>query len=602
MFEAYSVAVRLSLVGNLTSGLMALSRQFAHVHGGAVGLRKELDRIKLTLLAGGALAGTGVFGLAMIGKTVHAAKEYAHQLAQLNTVGMTHLEIVRATQAAWRTSYSTPTSTAAENLATIREFRGVFGKTGHAIENMPAIQRLQAVLTVLRGGHSAAHDEAYIIARALETKGAIQHPAEFMTQANAIAKAMVAFGGKVTGTDFLGAFKYGRGATQWWSDDFAYTILPTLIQELKGAGGGGRGGPGSALMSAYAAVVGGAVPQKALKVWQRLGLLDTSKVEWTHAGEAKGLRPGGIKGWEIFQRNPFEFAQKVLIPALHHAGITKDRDIAQTLQYLFPKRNAGFVMSQMVTQGWKFERDQRIIRGASNLSAYQQLLNSDPLMAELALQKQWQNLMTALGYQIMPPLIKATLKLMEVLRPIGQWLYRHQTITQLLVYSFMALSGVMAISGMVMLVTAAFRALGLVPIFAMVGAGGPVLLIAAGLVALGAAIYELYTHWKEVEDFFNPSSWNFNPSSWNFNPSSWNFGQDPKALAGVHYGDNGETRFVPRGGAAAGRGGAANVYMDGHKVGKIISGHQAGAARQQQGTSFFDSTQSPPLPSTIGVF
>src|SRR4051812_36655617 len=101
MFEAYSVGIRLSLIGNVAQGLGALARQFAVVNGGAVALQAQLNRIRLTMLAGGALAGTGIFGLAMVGKTVNAAKDYVHQLAQMNTAGMTHLEIVRATQAAW---------------------------------------------------------------------------------------------------------------------------------------------------------------------------------------------------------------------------------------------------------------------------------------------------------------------------------------------------------------------------------------------------------------------------------------------------------------------------------------------------------------------
>jgi len=39
MFEAYSVGIRLSLIGNVAQGLGALARQFAVVNGGAVALQ-----------------------------------------------------------------------------------------------------------------------------------------------------------------------------------------------------------------------------------------------------------------------------------------------------------------------------------------------------------------------------------------------------------------------------------------------------------------------------------------------------------------------------------------------------------------------------------
>src|SRR5581483_10143561 len=143
----------------------------------------------------------------------------------------------------------------------------------------PVVQQLQAVLQNVRGGN--AKDEAYTVARALEMKGAARNAGQFEAAADLMTKAIIASGGKVTAQDFLTAFKYGRAATLGWDDRFTFGILPTLIQEMKSAGGsGGAGGPGNALMSAYAAVVGGTVPQKALKLWHKLGLLDPSKIVW----------------------------------------------------------------------------------------------------------------------------------------------------------------------------------------------------------------------------------------------------------------------------------------------------------------------------------
>ena len=460
-FDAYKIAISISLVNNVTSGLLGMSSQFTKVHGDAQKLQAQLDKIKLTMIKGGAMLGVGAFGLGMIGKTIEPAKEYTHQLALMNTAGMKHLEIVRATNAAWAASKSVPTSSASENLSTVRELRMVFGDTSHAIENMPVVQQLQAILRDVRGG-GHGKDEAYEVAKALELKGAVKTPEEFKTQADLMAKAIVASGGKVGATDFLGTFKYGRSATAGWSDAFSYTILPTLIQEMKAAGGsGGAGGPGNALMSAYAAVVGGTIPQKSLKIWQQLGLLDPSKIVWDKVGAAKGVAPGGIRGSSEFQANPYQWTQDFLIPALKKAGYQTEAQQKQAMQYLFPNRTAGFVMSQMALQPWKFERDQKLIAGAQGLGAYNQLLKTDPEMAQMAMHKQWESLLAIIGYQIMPVLIKGMLKAIEVMRDLAAFMQKHATAAKILVGAFTGLSAAMAFGGAVLLLKAAFMGLSL---------------------------------------------------------------------------------------------------------------------------------------------
>jgi hypothetical protein len=501
-FETYKVAVRISLISNVAAGLMGMSRQFGKVHGDAEKLNRQLDKIKLTMLQGGALFGVGAFGLNLISKTIAPAKEYTHQLALMNTVGMQHLEIVKATNAAWEATKVAPTSSVAENLAAVRELRMVFGDTQHAIDNMPTIQKLQAILKDVKGG--SARDEAYEIAKALELKGAtrkltgdVESDVEidkaikashmplnaFIHQSDMMTKAIVASGGKVGATDFLGTFKYGRAATAGWSDAFAYTILPTLIQEMKSAGGssGGMGGPGNALMSAYAAVVGGTVPQKALKVWDQLHMLDTSKVVWDKVGSAKGLAPGGIKGSEVFQANPYEWVQQYLVPALQKAGYLTEAQQKQAIQYLFPNRTAGFVMSQFVTQAWKFERDKKLISQAMGLSSYEQLLKTDPELAEQALHKQWNTLMGILGFQIMPVLISTTLKLISVLRSISGFFREHSILAKTLVIGFGALSAAMAFGGTVILLKGAFEGLSL-----MMGTFGVLTKVSGLTAAIGA--------------------------------------------------------------------------------------------------------------------
>lgn len=619
MFEAYSVAIRISLINGVTSGLMNISRAFAKTHGDAEKLKRQLDAIKFKLLAGGVLAGTGLFGLSLIEKTVPAAREYAHQIQQMNVAGMRQVEIAQSVAEAWKAAGAAPTATAAENLKAIRELRMVFGDTQHAIANVVTVQKLQAVLqNAEASGHKLGMgDQAYTVAKALEMRGATRTPGEFTAQSDMMTKAIIASGGKVTPQDFLNNIIYGRRAAYGWDNAFTYTILPTLIQEMKGGGSGGARGPGNALMSAYAAVVGGTIPQKALKVWSELGLIDRSKVVWTKAGEMKGVKPGGISGSEVFQANPYQWAQQVLLPAMQRRGLNSPEQMRQTLQYLFPNRTAS-IMDQMVMQAWKFQRDQRLIQGAQGLGAYNQLVKNDPFMAQQALEAQWTNVKTRLGLAVLPMLITGTVKLTAVLTALSNWMGAHQGMTKGLVLGFTALSAAMAFGGTVMLLSAAFDGLalaasvlaiplgtvaaGLVALMApIIVAAAPILLCVGALAALGIALYEGFKHIDVIKGALT-SFWNWLSSLFTgaidlLTGRSGSNHVTHQDVQGAPYNvqaarqGHAVTHRDAAPGAASPRGRSpyvapvspqkssftGDVHMDGQKVGQVVWRHQADA-------------------------
>jgi hypothetical protein len=485
MFSAYKIGVTVALTNQVSSILGMIGRDFAKTDVEAKRLQATLKEIKLLGASGLLLGGFGFAGLDLVSKLVKPANEYQHQLALMNAAGMTQVEIAKSIGAAWQTTSTVMTSTATQNLAAVRELRMVFrGDTGEAIANMPTVQKLQAVLQSVKG--EGAHDEAYTVAKALELKGAVKDPAQFTTQADMMTKAIIASGGKVGATDFLSAFKYGRTATTGWSDEFAYTILPTLIQEMKSKGGsGGVGGPGNALMSVFAAVVGGTVSQKALKLWEQIGLLDPSKEVFTKTGSLKGIRPGGIRGADDFQSNPFDWVQKFLVPALQKHGYGDEKAMREAIQYLFPARTAGFMITQLAMQPWKFTGDQKIINQAQGLGGFNTLIHQDPNMAYMALAAQWDNLKTAFGISVVPILIPMIGKLTGALNDFARWAQRNPALVDGLVYSFTLLSGSLLFSGTVLTLMAAFKSLSL--IFTLGGLAPGVLTALGGNLGLAAA-------------------------------------------------------------------------------------------------------------------
>jgi hypothetical protein len=615
MFDAYSVAVKLRLVNAVTPGLMTISQQFTKTHRDALALQRQFEKLKLTMLAAGGVAATGFAGLGLIGKTVKAAGEYTHQLAQMRAAGMSNLEVAQATAQAWKSSGEVMTSSATENLAAIRELRMVFGNTRHAMENVSTIQKIQAILAST--GHGG-QGEAYTLAKALEMKGAVRTPGEFTKQADFMSKAIIASGGKVAANDFLSTFKYGRAATQGWSDQFAYQILPTLIQEMKTAGGsgGGAGGPGNALMSAYAAVVGGTIPQKALKVWQQLGLLDAHKIVWNRVGSAKGVAPGGVKGSDLFQENPYLWAQQVLLPAMKAHGYTSEKSMSEVMQYLFTNRTAGFVMRQMTMQGWKFQRDQALINKAIGLKDYNRLAKEDPVLAYQGLQKKWGETKLQLGLEVLPMLIDGTEKLTYFLRDLNTAMRNNPGITKALTVGFTALSAAMAIGGTVWLVVGAFRGLDLVLgmtkgtglIAATTGATTSLGLFARAIGAVGIAA----ALWDETHSPTTKGKWGafWNDTHWLDKRLGLYHGPHDKWDDAWGIGDHGKhgAKGSWGGGASASWSDSpyvrprqqqpqrlqGDVYLNKEKVGKIISDSLADSmSGPQTGFSGFDLRMTP---------
>lgn len=640
MFEAYSIGVKIKLINHASAGLIAMSGAFRRTEQDAAALERRMLSIQKTALKGGLLLGAGGVGLGMVAHMVKPASEYAHQLQLMNAAGMKHLEIVKATSAAWGANRAVPTSTTMQNLESIRELRMVFGDTGHAIQYMPTVQKMQGVLGNLLGKN--AGDEAYTIAKALEMKGAVKDPALFKMQADMMTKAIIAAGGKVGGNDFLSAFKYGRAATTGWNDEFAYTILPTLIQEMKtrGGSGGGAGGPGNALMSMYSAVVGGTVPQKSLKVWEKLGLLDPSKIVWTKTHSAKGVEPGGIVGSAMFQANPFQWTQEVLTPALIKAGYKTPGQQKEALQYLFPNRTAGFVATQMVEQPWKFHRDQGLIKGAMGINAYDTLLKTDPMMAEQALSAQWKSLQAKLAFTILPQLISGFTMLSGGLTSISEWATKNPVKVKALMWAFVGLSAAMAIGGTVLLVSAAFRGLGLTLLFGKIGGVAGIIRIAGGLRLFGSALLfsnvggaagimgigrslmtmtgalgllsqaaavfvAAYAGWKAggfiYDHAIQGSKFGNALGEVELRGAAFLGSQDAALALTTRYTANHSGDFNRARMYAANPGMVhTTINIDGRKVAEAITPHQARAAsRPQSGTSGFDGSMSPiPVGST----
>ena len=141
----------------------------------------------------------------------------------------------------------------------------------------------------------------------------------------------------------------------------------------------------------------------------------------------------------------------------------------------------------------KIEKNMGISKNAMGRQELYELAMTTPQGAEKALGAAWDNLKIAAGNSLIPIIIPALNKLAEVLRLVGQWVYRHPRMFDALIYGFAGLSGALLFSGTVLTLKAAFLGINLLmPTLATTITASviPALgLLAAALVPLAAIAY-----------------------------------------------------------------------------------------------------------------
>ena len=464
MYEAYKIGVRLSLINNVTSGLAVISGGFKKTSDEAKALQSKLKEIKLMGAVGFGIGAAGFMGLGIIGKMVKPAEEYVHQLRLANQQGFTHAEMIQTQKRAWDTLKTVPTSKVSSNIEAIRDLSTVLTSREHAINFMPTAQKTQAILeTYLHGQPGSYKNEVGYLGKLLEMKGWVQNEAQMEHATEGVTRAIVATGGKVTASDFLSAVKYGRKSGLGWDLDFMQNYLPTIIQEMKSRGGSGvSAGAGPALQAMGRVVIAGIAGDKAFELFNKLGLLDKSKIHKDKQGNIKSIGPGGMIGSELFKENPYYWARDILSPALTAAGITKPNDVSDTISHLFKTGTADFMVTQMVMQQWKFERDAQLFKKAlpnGLTGGYSDLAKNDPVLARVAFAAQVDALKVALGQELVPVILGFLEKLNIILPKVSHFINEHTTAFKILTLSFAGFSAGLAMAGGAIGISAAFTAL-----------------------------------------------------------------------------------------------------------------------------------------------
>ncbi len=549
MASLYRVGITLLLTDGVSPGLSKISHQLLGVHASAAQINTQFGKWALAIGGAGAvMAGTAL--LKGMGKVAGHGKELLDQQDKLIRAGRSQAEVANLTAEAYaKITKAVPTAKASDVLRVANELTLVKGNFADAAEAAAGALKLEALLGNATGRKSEG--EGYNVWRALELKNVTLDHALTDKLMGGMVQSMIASGGKITGLDWLTTARQGGVAWTGLSNDFLTGILPTVIQEL----GGQR--TGTSLMTAYQTLAGSSTLRKQqLDMMRKIGIIDESKVT-TDKGGRVNIGPGAIKGAAQGMADPFTWTQEVLKPALEKAGFTTLASQREVMAKLFPNRNANrmfdiFLDPNSVT---RIHKDRELYTQAKPLNeAYKDYTTNNPKGVQEAFHSQYESMMQAIGSPLMKSAMPIMTSITEMFNSLAQFANTNPETIKVIGIGIAALGAALVGAGAIALIGA-------------IGTGGWLI---GGIVALGAAVAAM--RGGPVNDAPGTSWWD------SHSIQNWMSGKGGKSA-------------VPPGKASEGGGQQGDVYLDGKKVGAIVSQHQVASANGPvAGSAYFDGT------------
>jgi len=379
--DAYAINIALNLRANV---------------GGSTTIIRELGLVESSALKVKGILGTLGIGLGIaegIKEMASATSDYAHQLSLLQSVIRDNKQMADAVNAAWATSFSTPTSDATENLKAINDLIPAFGNVPDATANIDSLQKLSAVITNLGGGP----DQVFDIAKALETRGAAQDSERFKRESSMMVQASEATGGRVSARDYLQFIRQENPFATGFSNEFLYRVAPTLIQDM------GASRSGTALNTLENTLAGGRMTKAAKAEMTQLGLLDAGVSYKEGSAGTVQVDQKGLKGANLALDNPYKWVNEVMIPALVAHGITGAKEQEKEIAKLFSNRNAERIVVEFSVNQSRYAKDAGVIAQTEDpYAVYDRQKDTDPKMLGIEIWAQLKDVLIGIGRDALP--------------------------------------------------------------------------------------------------------------------------------------------------------------------------------------------------------
>lgn len=597
MFEAYSVGIRLKLLDGVTAPVVAmaglfqrLNRDVSTTRGGLGDIEKQLGRIKLLGLAGGAAAGVGAFGLSLFKGPLEEAKQFQTEVARFTSLGFG--DKVTAEAVKFANGMKTFGTSARDNMTLVSDAMAVFKDLHHAEMAAPIMARMKFANEAVFGHAGKANESKFMdMLKVIEFRGGLSSSSEFESQANYVQKVISGSRGRVDATQLLQALKTGGVALSGRSNSAFYLGGEPLIQEF----GGSR--YGTAAMSIYQNLVQSRGTITAQQELYRLGLLDPSKVEFNQLGQLKKALPGSFKGSSILEKQgELALLEQVLLPAFASKGITGEEGIIRELGMILGNRTGSGLMSRIYQQRETLKMQSAANVNAQDINGLDATARGTLAGREIELHAKWRDVLKELGTAVLPIAIKAVTGLTSVIQSAVSFAREFPLLTKGLTIGFGVLAGLVATGGVLALASAGFSGLGMA--LGMLGGGAGVLAgVSVGIGLITKAALGLAAVWGASKVFeLGAALYDLHKAETREGVKLTAEAQARVATGGASggWGQNPIPSPYISGRTTAGQPIQTTVNLDGRKMAEVLTVHQARAAsKSQTGTNSFDGRMSP---------
>ncbi|PUB36611.1 hypothetical protein C8K66_10290 [Pseudomonas sp. GV105] len=450
-FEAYSVAVKLSLINHVSAGMAMISKSLASTGGDVDKLNTKLASIGKQGAIGAAMFAGGLGLASMLKGPLDEAKKFQNETERFRSLGLG--DKVTADAVKFASGMNTYGTSIRENLGLLRDAQTVFGDFHEAQMVTPLLAKMKFANAALYGDEGGAmKDRAFMdMLKVIEMRGGLSSQEAFTNQANMVQRVQTATGGRVGANEYLNFIKTGGVAAKGMKDENFYYAMEPLIQEM----GGNRVGTG--LMSAYQNLVQGRTTQRAANELMRIGMLNPKMVDYDKVGNIKQIKPGAVSGSDIMISDPMKWMQTVMLPAFASKGITDKQAILNEIGAIFTNRTASQLYSTMYLQQANIAKNFKLNSGAAGIDELDANAKKTLTGKLIELDKKWIDLQLKLGDVILPLAIRAVDGLNNAIKNLTIWIDANPGKVRALTYAFMGLAAFLVTGGLINMVIAAGR-------------------------------------------------------------------------------------------------------------------------------------------------
>lgn len=459
MSEVYQIAMRISLVNDVSAALGTIAAQMLNLQGLQGKVNAGFAQMNKAVAGmAGVLGGTAI--IAGLSKIADKGKDILDQQNQLVRLGISQNDVLRVTNDFWtKVAKNVPTATVAEYLQTVKELRAVTGSLETAQDFAPRAMMFDALLSNVMG--KKVEGQLYRLLRAGELKGIATDPEKLESLVQQSYSYVAAFGGKLTPSMIQNLAV--RGGTAWMNADLktAFGPMAVLAAEMGAAGGGGgsSSSPGVVLYQLQQLMTGAhTMSKQQFEVMNKLGLIDPSKV--THTGFHGGtlqLQPGAVRGSLEYAGNVPGWAKDVVWPALAKLAQGNDALLQNYLAKIAPTTNMAKAIELFGNPEFLKQQAKDLGLAAEAfklLPSYRSFVGQNPLGVEEAFGAQKQAMMASIGAPLMQLKIPTLRALTEMFTTIGALANAHPEAIKTIAEGLAVLAGSMMAGGMVALAAA----------------------------------------------------------------------------------------------------------------------------------------------------